>query len=121
MSASNAAIADFLVKTADYVDALERENRRLAEGQQSIHAERVSTDARKLAAQFSEATGEELDMGLARKIAAHTDDDVRTVLQKLAAPEGADAMGRSRQSRSKEAGTGDDAWDAFGSYIMSDG
>jgi len=118
MSVSNEAIAEFLEKTADYLDALEAENRKLAEGQNAIHEERVSVEAQKLAAQFTEMTGEEPDMGVFRKIAAHGDDEVRQVLQKLAAPETADNLGQSRKSRTKEAGSGDDAWDRFGSFLL---
>jgi hypothetical protein len=119
MSAQNAALVDFLEKTADYIDALEAENVRLAQGQKTMHDERVSTEARKLASQYTEATGEEMDMSIARKIAAHEDEDVRHVLQKLAAPDVADGLGQSRKSRNKEAGTGDEAWDKFGSFLAS--
>jgi len=118
MSTSNDAIANFLLKTADYVDALERENHRLAAGQQSIHAERVQTEASKLAAQYTAATGEELDMGLARKIATHGDADVLKVLKKMAGVEPADDLGQSHRSQSKTAGTDDDAWDRFGNFIL---
>ncbi len=111
---------DLLLKTADYSDALEAENARLKAAEQEIHDKQVTEEAQKIAERYTDATGEELDLSLAKKIAGHDDREIKQVLHKLAHPEYADTLGHSQRDRTKVASDGDAAWDRMGNWLLSD-
>lgn len=110
------ALADFLEKTADYVDALEAENAELRGISDEVQNAKVAATADKFASSYASITGEALDPDVARKLASSEDEDVQTVLQKFARLEPADALGSLVGT--KKSGTGDAAWDAFETFLL---
>lgn len=117
--------ADILDKTAEYVAALEERNDLLEQERQSEKAAHVEVEAKKLARQIHQATGTEVDLSVAKKIAASDDKDVKELINKLASVEEVEPLGsvRRRDGSEKVAGSTDDSVDeadaTFAQWILS--
>jgi len=114
--------ADVFEKAAEYIEAVEKENKTLKEAQQKEQDTRTDHEAEKLAKALKRATGEEVDLTVAKKIAASEDKDVRELINKLASVEEVSALGSARRrqgSLSKTASHDNDADAEFAAWILN--
>lgn len=114
--------ANVLEKTAEYVEAMEQENRSLKEAQQQEQAARTEAEAEKLAEALKQATGEDVDPTVAKKIASSDDEEVKELIHKIASVEEVDSLGSARRRssvRSKMASSEDDPDAEFGNWILN--
>lgn len=125
MSESPHEIAAVLLeKTAAYVEALEARNRELEDERRSKRANDVEVEAKKLAEQIQMHTGSEVDLSVAKKIAATDDEDVKDLIRKLASVEEVESLGNARRKRGtqKHASTDEshehEAEEAFAKWLL---
>lgn len=117
--------ADILEKTADYVAALEERNNLLESARQTEKAANVEVEAKKLANQIHQSTGTEVDLSVAKKIAASDDKDVKELISKLASVEEVEPIGNVRRRKGSEKVANaadksvDEADEAFAQWVLS--
>lgn len=121
MAVGHEKIASTLESLADYVNALEAENARLKEAHQAEENKRVEQAAEKLASQIRKAIGEDVDPGVAKKIAS-SDDDTVELIKKLASREEVDSLGSAKKrpgSGTEKVASEDEADERFASWILT--
>jgi hypothetical protein len=93
MMSEKEKMAEVLEKAAAYVEAVEDKYSSLLESHQTAQHEQRKKEAEALAEAIGQATGEIPDLDIVMKIAASDDDDIKSLFQKLASTEEAEALG----------------------------
>ena len=120
MSQVEEKVAAVLESSAAYIEALEAENARYKSAQTAEIEARTSKEAQALAERLKLATGEEVDLSVAKKIAASDDTEVKALINKLASADEATPMGKARpHPNAINEKTANDAGDAFVSWILN--
>ncbi len=120
MSTSDPAqLRTLLSKSADYIEALERENAQLLSEKVAAVAKQQDDDATAWAQKLSQVVGGTIDTELAKKIAATQGPEIKDLLLKIASPPLADSLGASARGSAFGKATSDDPDAQFLNYILS--
>ncbi len=111
-------IGEAFEKTADYIDALEQRCSTLAEavGQEKSASEQE--EVTRLATKISAHMGVPVDDELKTKVAT-IPSDFRQLLNDFSEKSASGDIGSTADRNDADAEKGDNAWDAFGNWILS--